>query len=279
MSFARRTCWTSRPPSALSFEPLCPAALFPESRLGRYRHRGPSLWVCCRSAALLYYSLRGIAWRQVWILISGAKPAYLALLVRPRHRRMPPRAMRWRILPVRAEGDVGVSAAFWATSAGCSRNNFLPARAGELVRTFMISARSGLSKTYVLTTALSERVADAVALVVISALALLTLPAQPGWLAHAAKPFAVLGLCGVAAIAVLPRLHNRGKALLERLPMPHGLRAKLMVMLEHILRGIRAFHDSRRLLGFLGLTIVIWSTDAVGSMIGAKLWACPWRCR
>ena len=221
------------------------------------------------AAALLYYSLRGIEWRQVWILISGAKPVWLAVGFVLSAGALFLRAMRWRIL-LRAEDDIGVSAAFWATSAGYFGNNFLPARAGELVRTLMISSRSTLSKTYVLTTALSERVADAIALVVISALVLLTLPAQPGWLAHASKPFAVLGLCGAAAIAILPKLDRLGKAILVRLPLPHGLRAKLMVMLEHSLLGIRAFHDSRRLLGFLGLTMVIWCLDAVGVIIAAK---------
>src|SRR3984957_660433 len=152
------------------------------------------------AGALLYYSLRGIEWRRVWILIAGAKPAWLAFACGLSAGALFLRAMRWRIL-LRAEGDVGVSAAFWATAAGYFGNNFLPARAGELVRTLMISSRSGLSKTYVLTTALSERVADAIALVVISALVLLTLPAPPGWLAHASKPFGVLGLCGVLAIA------------------------------------------------------------------------------
>lgn len=221
------------------------------------------------AAVLLYYSLRGIEWRKVWVLISGAKPAWLALGCALSAGALFLRAMRWRIL-LRAEGDIGMSAAFWATSAGYFGNNFLPARAGELVRTFMISSRSGLSKTYVLTTALSERVADAIALVVISALVLLTLPAQPGWLAHASKPFAALGLCGVAAIAVLPRLDRFGTTILEYLPLPHALRHKLTIMLEHSLRGIRAFHDSRRLLGFLGLTIVIWCMDAVGVIIAAK---------
>jgi len=77
---------------------------------------------------------------------------------------------------------------------GIFGNNFLPARAGEIVRTMMISSRAGLSKTYVLTTALSERMADAIALVIISSLVLLSLPAQAGWLAHAAKPFAAVGM-------------------------------------------------------------------------------------
>src|SRR5579864_7433493 len=115
------------------------------------------------AAALLYYSLRGIEWRQVWVLISGAKPAWLAFGCILSAGALLLRSVRWRIL-LRAEGNIGVSTAFWATSAGYFGNNFLPARAGEIVRTLMISSRSGLSKTYVLTTALSERVADAIAL-------------------------------------------------------------------------------------------------------------------
>jgi uncharacterized protein (TIRG00374 family) len=220
------------------------------------------------AAVLLFYSLRGIEWRQVGRLMAGAKPGYLALTAGIGAVTLFLRSFRWRIL-LNAEGHVGISNAFWATSAGYFGNNFLPARAGELVRTFMISSRAGLNKAYVLATALSERVADAIALVVISSLVLLTLPAQPGWLATAAKPFAILGLAGVLAIALLPRLERLGRKILERVPMPSGLREKLLGVMGHGLRGIRAFHDPKRLLGFLGLTLVIWCLDAVGTMIGA----------
>ena len=118
------------------------------------------------------------------------------------------RAFRWRIL-LTAEGPPWTPpSAFLATSAGYFGNNFLPARAGELVRTFMISSRCRLNSAYVLATALSERVADAIALVVISSLVLLMLPAQPGWLANAARPFAILGLTGALMIALLPRMES-----------------------------------------------------------------------
>jgi hypothetical protein len=221
------------------------------------------------AVALLYYSLRGIEWRQVARLIAGAKPAYLAIACALSTGALFLRALRWRAL-LRAEGEVGISAVFWATAAGYFGNNFLPARGGELVRTFMISSRSALSKTYVLTTALAERAADAIALVAIGAAVLLTLPTRPGWLAAVGRPFAVAGLCGVAAMVLLPRLEKLGRALLERVPMPESLRARLMTMLEHILRGMRAFHDARRLLQFLGLTVVIWSMDAAGTVIAAR---------
>ncbi len=178
------------------------------------------------------------------------------------------RAIRWRIL-LRVEGPVGFGDAFWATSAGYFGNTFLPARAGELVRTYMISDRCRLGKTYVLATALSERVADAIALAGIGALALLALPAAPGWMESASRPVAILGLCGIAVLAFLPRLQHFGSAVLKIAPLPAALRSRCVEMLDHAIRGIRTFHDARRLLAFLFLTGVIWCVNAAGTAAGA----------
>ena len=221
------------------------------------------------AAGLLYFSLRGIEWGEVGRLVAGASPLRLAAAAGVVSAALFLRAFRWRIL-LTAEGKVPVGNAFWATSAGYFGNNFLPARAGELVRTFLISSRCGLNPAYVLATALSERVADAIALVVISSLVLLTLPAQPGWLAHAARPFAAIGLSGALIIAVLPRMESLGRRLIHRLPAPEPLRLKVILAMEDGLRGIRAFHDGKRLAGFLSLTIVIWCMDAVSTVLGGS---------
>ncbi len=223
------------------------------------------------AAVLLYYSLRGIEWRHVARIVASAAPGPLTLAVGIGTATLFLRACRWRIL-LNAEGAVGVPIAFWATAAGYFGNNFLPARAGELVRTFMISSRCALENSYVLATALSERVADAVALVVISAVVLLILPAQPGWLTRAARPFAILGLIGALGIAILPLLGSVARSAIEWAPLPHSLRPRLITAVEHGLRGIRAFHDARRLSGFLALTVLIWSLDALGTVVvGAAL--------
>ena len=108
-----------------------------------------------------------------------------------------------------------------------------------------------------LATALSERVADAVAMVSISAAVLLILPAQPGWLAGAARPFAILGAIGALGIAILPLLGSVARVAIERAPLPRALRPRLITAVEHGLRGMRAFHSVRRLSGFLGLTVLI----------------------
>jgi uncharacterized protein (TIRG00374 family) len=221
------------------------------------------------AAVLLYYSLRGIDWKQVGKLLSGARPGYVALMCVFASVALFLRACRWRIL-LSSAGPVPVGTAFWATSVGYFGNNFLPARAGELARTLMISSRCGLTNAFVLTTAMLERMVDALALVLIGALVMLTLPSPPDWLAKASRPFAIAGGCGVLLIAVLPRLERFWMAALGRIPMPPGIRIRLSSLLEHILEGFRAFHDARRAGGFLALTVVIWTMDAVGSTITAR---------
>jgi hypothetical protein len=75
-------------------------------------------------------------------------------------------------------------------------------------------------------------------------------------------------LLGAIAIGILPLLGSVGRTAIERAPLPHALRPRLITAMEHGLRGLRAFHDARRLSGFLGLTVLIWNLDALGTVIG-----------
>ena len=221
------------------------------------------------AGVLLYYSLRGIEWGGVWTTLRRADAKLVALWLVFTTLGLFLRAVRWRVL-LQGQGPVDVATAFWATAAGYFGNNFLPARAGELVRTMMVSSRCGLGKMFVLTTALSERLCDAIALVVISSVVLLTLPVRPGWFDRAARPFAIVGLAGALAIAVLPKLEGFWRYLLGLLPVPPPLRDKLRHAMEQILIGIRSFHDAGRLFRFLSLTMVIWFSDATGVIFGMK---------
>ncbi len=227
-------------------------------------------WVASLPLAgvLLYYSLRGIEWVRVWTIVRGARPPFIALALATMSFALLVRALRWRIL-LSAGSRIPIPLVFWATSAGYLGNNVLPARAGEVVRTLMISGRSGMSKAFVLATALSERVVDAVVLICIGATVLLTLPEKPGWLADAAKPFSVLGLCGIAAIVLLPACEAFWFRFLAWAPLPHGFRDKVEHALRQGLQGIRAFHDRGRLSRFLLLTAVIWSLDGITTVVGA----------
>jgi glycosyltransferase 2 family protein len=228
-------------------------------------------WIISLALAgvFLYYSLRGIEWGSVWLTLKSARIPVVAGAVGIMSLALFLRSFRWRVL-LSAQKEVSIPLAFWATSAGYLGNNVLPARAGEVVRTLMISRRSNMSRAFVLTTALSERVVDAIALVTISAVVLLTLPTQPGWLAKAAKPFAILGLSGAAAIALLPAFEAFWFRFLARIPLPEKLRHPIEHILEQVLEGIRSFHDGGRLTRFLMLTAVIWMMDGVTTVIASS---------
>src|SRR6476469_6616310 len=107
------------------------------------------------AALLLYLAFRGVDWRRVWHVATGANVKFLAAGWVGNNLSYLVRSLRWRVL-LSAGQAIPLSTVFWSNSAGYLGNAFLPARAGEVLRSAMISARSGLSKTFVLTTALSE---------------------------------------------------------------------------------------------------------------------------
>jgi glycosyltransferase 2 family protein len=221
------------------------------------------------AGVLLYFSLRGIDWAQVWQVLSRANWWFVGLALLISTIALFLRAFRWRILLL-SQGSVSIGSAFWATAAGYFGNNFLPARAGEVVRTMMVSSSAGLSRMFVLTTALTERMADAITLVLISSIILLTLPIKPGWFDRAARPFAIIGLGGALAILVIPKLEKFWHSMLLGLPIPHSLRDRLVKILEQIHIGLRTFHDWQRLSGFLSLTMVIWMLEGLGTLVGMR---------
>ena len=220
------------------------------------------------AAFLLYWSLRGVDWKSVGRTLAGARWEFIAIASGMVCVSFFLRSLRWRIL-LNAEENLPVGAVFCATMAGYLGNAFLPARAGELVRTLVVSGRSSLTKTYVLTTALSERLMDVIALVLWASLILLGVHSKPAWMSGVARTMAMAAGLGAAAIAVLPHTGGLCQNILRRLPLPPALRDRLIGLAGQVLLGMRAFHHTGRFLGFAAFTVVIWVSDAVGTMAGA----------
>ena len=218
------------------------------------------------AGVLLYFSLRGIAWADVFRTLATAHLRYIAVAAGSAAVALLLRSVRWQIL-LENEARVTLGTTFLAMSAGYLGNSLLPGRAGELVRLFHIHRRTGASRTFVLTTILCERISDAVALVIIAAGALVAMPATPGWLSHAVVPFAGAGLCGLAAIAAAARLDGLSKGLRNRLPV--RIRGVFTRVIESIVAGTRPFHEPKRLGAFVTLTGLIWLLDGVTALLYA----------
>ena len=183
------------------------------------------------------------------------------------------RSLRWRIL-LNAEGSFGVGTVFWANMAGYLGNNFLPARAGEVIRSVLIGSRTdggqGVGKTYALTTALGERLMDAIALVLWGSALLLGVEHKPAWMGPVLRAITGAAVAGAIAIAILPHAEGWARGVLERLPVPERARRFLVNTTDQVMLGLRAFHDWGRFGGFVAFTLAIWIGDACGTMVGAR---------
>jgi len=235
------------------------------------RFRQAVWWAIAGGLALvlLRYSLQGIEWRRVGSIVAGADVTRLALAAALGLTTLFLRACRWRVL-LNAKANVSVSTAFWATSAGYFGNNFLPARAGELVRTYFVSSAAKLELPYVLATAVAERVTDALVLVGVALTVLLTGDVRPSWLAAAAKPVGIVAVVAVIAIALLPFLGSFVEAIVFRLPIRDAWRTRLGAGLHDALAGLRAFHRPWRVTAFFALAAIIWTGDAASTVVSAS---------
>jgi uncharacterized protein (TIRG00374 family) len=213
--------------------------------------------------------VRGVNWREFCTTVRHARLGYLALAVGLSHAALVLRSLRWRVL-LNAERRVPVLTVFWATMVGYLGNNFLPARAGELMRSAGLGHKAGLSKSWVFATALTERLLDVVALVVYSLAAVLSLGSSSAWLVRAWRLVGALGLVGVALLLAAPALAGPFGRLIARLPVSPSWRERLQGVLTQFLSGLTAFRNPGRGLGFAALTTAVWLTDAVGTVVGAR---------
>jgi uncharacterized membrane protein YbhN (UPF0104 family) len=110
------------------------------------------------------------------------------------------RSERWLHILRRSNVDASRGDAYALVPVGYMGNNVLPARGGELLRTFLLGSRVETTKRTILGTILAERVLDAVALGVI----LVALAA--GLLHRLPKPNETLVLAGVGLLALLALL-------------------------------------------------------------------------
>jgi glycosyltransferase 2 family protein len=221
------------------------------------------------AAGLLFLAFRGVNWRDLVGTVQQARLEYLALAIGIGSVSYLVRGLRWRVL-ICAEKSVALATVFWAMMAGYLGNSFLPARAGEVFRAMLLGRNASLSKSFVLATALTERMLDVIALVLISLAVLLSLRGLPTWLLGAVKVMGALGLVGLFAVFFASRLENFLRRRLIGLSLPVTLHSRLMNFLEQFLLGVRAFQHPGRALGFVALTAMIWLADALGAMVIAQ---------
>jgi glycosyltransferase 2 family protein len=222
------------------------------------------------AALFLFLALRDLDWVSFWHSLASAQYQYLALTIPIASANYFIRSFRWGVL-IRSEKKIPHLSIFWSNMVGYMGNSFLPARAGEVLRSVAISSNFGLSTSFTLATALTERIMDVVALVLISSISLLSLNLLSDTFSSALKGVALLAVLGLAVVLCSPFLEKYFLLVLNRLPLPKSWILKISNQLSLFLQGMRTLQNGRRISTFLGLTALIWLIDGCVTVIAANI--------
>jgi glycosyltransferase 2 family protein len=222
------------------------------------------------AALLLYITLRGLDWAAFWTTIKTGHYEFLLLVLPIASGNYFIRALRWSVL-VSSDRKVSVVSVFWANMVGYMGNAYLPARAGEVVRSAYLGQKSGMGTSFVLATALMERLLDVVALVLIGSSALLLQMDSSPVLTSSVRVLALAGFIGLVVIIAAPFQERFIFRILDRLPLPKRTSAIVSEQMGRFLLGTRSLQSGKRLSTFVLLTIVIWLVDAITITIGVRI--------
>ena len=214
------------------------------------------------SAVLLAWTLRGLHLEELVQALSGLKIPWLLIGAGFYFVAVILRTWRWGILLYGLQ-STGFGDRFVALTIGYMGNNLYPARAGELLRAYVLQRRCGVRASAALGTIVVERVLDGLMVVFLAMVALLFFPLpaslRPAVMAGGAVfGGALLILLGMARSAA--KLHD----LLERAPRhllgSHMERA--MAFLSRFLDGLTVLRHPTHALAVGGLTALIWLAEA-----------------
>ncbi len=218
------------------------------------------------AGVLLFLALRQISWAELWQTLRNVRLEYIGLGLLTNSLALAARSMRWGVL-VSARKRTGFLSMFWATAAGYMGNTFLPARAGELLRSLMLGKDANVNASFVLATALTERLMDVIALVLIGAAVISTVSMTlPLWLFSAIRWMALAGFAALVIFLLAPRMEKWLLKILGLL-LREKWQGRLSGLVSQFLMGARALLHPGRAAAFVLLTAVVWAVDGAGTVI------------
>jgi uncharacterized protein (TIRG00374 family) len=243
------------------------------------RRRVRPLLILLLTLGLLAFTLRHADLRGVWNETRRADAGPLLLALAATLTTYALRALRWQYL-LAPLGKTHFGTAFRATVIGFAASFLLPARAGEVIRPYLLARRENLSAPAAFATVVLERLLDL--LVVLLLFAFFVLTAAPGVVAGDPAELARVKLGGIMAVAAaiagavclfvlaghperLGRLALRVEAVL-----PARLSKVVAGFVETFVRGLAVMRQPRRLLASLILSFPLWFSIAAGIWLTSR---------
>ena len=220
------------------------------------------------SAVFLYFTLRGLKFGEFWEVIKTANYIWLLPGIAVYFLGVWVRAWRWHYL-LRPLKKIPTVTMFPVVTIGYFGNNILPARAGEVLRAFVLRKREGVPVSASLATIIVERIFDGVvmlAFVFINLPELAKLTGDAGFMGGLnIRDLAIIGtVVFVGALlvfllaAMFPLVTERITVwLIDRL-IPEKVRPKTLDLALRFLSGLESLRSPKEALMVFLTTILIW---------------------
>ncbi len=218
------------------------------------------------SAIFMWLALRGLSLGEVWEAVRGANFWWLIPGVAVYFMGVWARAWRWHYLlsPLK---PIPTRTMFPIVAIGYMGNNIYPARAGELLRAYVLRRREGISISASLATIIVERAFDGV---VMLAFVFLNLPelarmtADSGFVGNI-QTLALWGagifMAAVAVFLLMAALPSQAALLIgwfiDRL-VPAQFRTRVREFVDPFLGGLASLRSPKDVLMVLVTSVVIW---------------------
>jgi uncharacterized protein (TIRG00374 family) len=243
------------------------------------RSRLRAVLILLLTVGLLAYFLRNADMAGVWTETRRARTGLLAVAAGATLITYAMRALRWQYLlaPI---GHARFSTAFETTTIGFAASFLLPARAGEVLRPYLLARRERLPATACFATIILERLLDLVTvLLLFGVFVLLVDPAsiagdpalytrvKAGGLAAGAASVAGLGV--LFALAGHPERLGRAALKIEHV-LPARLAHAVARVVETFAQGLGVMRQPRRLFVSLVLSFPLWLSIAAGIWLTSR---------
>jgi uncharacterized protein (TIRG00374 family) len=229
--------------------------------------------VIALAVGLLAVFLRNADLSQVWASVTKARTDFLLLSLALTCGTFVVRAERWQYL-LGPLGKTRFSTVFRTTVIGFAASAVLPARAGEVIRPYLLARREGLSATAAFATIIVERILDLVAVLLLMAVFLIWF--DPGIEARDSKAFEAVRFGGlmmapvaVGMLAVMffmaghpERLH--AWVLKAEAILPARIAAMIARFAQTFAEGFAVVRSPGRLAAAIAWSMVLWVAIASG---------------
>jgi uncharacterized protein (TIRG00374 family) len=221
---------------------------------------------------LLALFLRGADMAGVWAETRRADARLLLLAIVVTFVTYAARAWRWQSM-LAPLGPTRFSTALRTTMIGFAASAVLPARAGEVLRPYLLARRERLNATAAFATIILERMFDLATVLVLFGVFVFFVPAgavsgEPGALGHVkfwgglAAVGAVGGLLVLFALAGHPERLGRAALRVEAV-LPARIAALVARFVEKFAQGLAVMRSPARLMEALALSFPLWLSIAL----------------